>query len=261
MQKGYGRPPDQDYGYLRYAKSTLLNHVKTCSRQTAENRALAKHNSPRKSSTSGSVHQNIQPPAWPPPNAQPGTSQYSPQYYQMLPPSMPPSQSHSPALSTSSLSALPSPYIGLMVPMDQSPPLTPGYLTGNATPRSRSQSISINDPVASMWPVGFQRKFEERIARLTVSAGLPLSWVDNPEWIDFVHDFLPSARSPSRKVLTNRLIPTAAKQYRDATKFAAKNQNTTLQADGWTGLNFHHLLAFMIAFNKQVRSRKLLRDL
>jgi len=50
---------------------------------------------------------------------------------------------------------------------------------------------------SGIWPPEFQRKFEERIARLTVSAGLPLSWVNNPEWIDFINDFLPSARSPS----------------------------------------------------------------
>jgi len=73
-----------------------------------------------------------------------------------------------------------------------------------------------------MWPIELQRKFEERIAWLTVSAGLPLLWVDNLEWIDFVTDFLPSAQSLSQKVLTNHLIPMAAKQYQDATKSTAK---------------------------------------
>ena len=257
IQRGNGRPlSDQDYGFIRYTKSTLINHVKTCTRQTVGNRASTKHDSPKKPSTMSSARRNIQLPAWPLPNSQPGTSQHSLQYYPMLLPSMPPSQSHSPAISNSSLSALPSPYTNLLVPMDQSPPPTPGYLTGNATPRSRSQSIPINKP--SVWPVEFQRRFEERIARLTVSAGLPLLWVDNPKWIDFITDFLPLARSPSWKVLTNRLIPMAARQYQDASKLAAKNQNTTLQADGWTGLNFHHLLTFMIAFNKQVWFRTLL---
>ncbi|KAF9782368.1 hypothetical protein BJ322DRAFT_1010247 [Thelephora terrestris] len=116
--------------------------------------------------------------------------------------------------------------------------------------QSQSQSVLIDNP--GVWLPEFQRKFEERIARLTVSAGMPLSWVDNPEWIDFINDFVPSARSPSRKVLTNRLIPMVAKSYRDMAKIAARNQNVTLQADGWTGVNFHHLLAFMISFNNQV---------
>jgi hypothetical protein len=104
-----------------------------------------------------------------------------------------------------------------------------------------------------VWIPEFQLKFEERIARLTVSAGLPLSWVDNPEWIDFINDFLPSARSPSQKDLTNRLIPSAAKHYQSMAKLVARNKNATLQADGWTGVNFHHLLVFMFAFDKQVR--------
>jgi hypothetical protein len=104
----------------------------------------------------------------------------------------------------------------------------------------------------SVWSPEFQPKFEERVARLTVAMGLPLSWVDNPKWIDLINDFLPAARSPSQKVLTNRLIPIAAKRYEDAAKAVARNSNATLQADRWMGKNFHHLLAFMIAVNKQV---------
>jgi hypothetical protein len=104
------------------------------------------------------------------------------------------------------------------------------------------------------WSPELQGVFEVHIARLTASAGLPLSWVDNPEWIDFIHQFLPWAASPSRKVLTTRLIPRVAKSYRQTAKQSTKGQNATIQADGWTGSNFHHLLAFMIAVNKKVWS-------
>ena len=96
--------------------------------------------------------------------------------------------------------------------------------------------------------------FEARVARLTAAAGLPLAWVDNPEWIDFIHQFLPWAVSPSQKVLTTHLIPRAAESYRQNAKESSKGQNATIQADGWTGTNFHHLIAFMIAVNKKVRS-------
>ena len=95
--------------------------------------------------------------------------------------------------------------------------------------------------------------FETCIARLTASAGLPLSWVDNPEWIDFIHRFLPGATSPSRRVLTARLIPHVAEIYRQMAKECSKGQNATIQADGWTGVNFHHLLGFMITVNKRVQ--------
>ena len=138
-----------------------------------------------------------------------------------------------------------------MIPLNDSPQLSPGQSFSDLpTPRSRLQSILIDDN--STWLPEFQRRFEDRIARLTVSANLPLSWVDNPEWIDFVGDFIAFARSPSQKVLTNHLIPAAAKSYRELAKIVATNQNVTLQADGWTGVNFHHLLAFMISFDKQV---------
>ena len=102
-------------------------------------------------------------------------------------------------------------------------------------------------------PDNLQRAFEIRITRLTAAAGLPLSWVDNPEWIDFVGQFLPAAKSPSRKVLTNRLIPLVVDEYRKVTKEYSKDQNATIQADGWTAINFHHLLAFMITVAKRVR--------
>jgi hypothetical protein len=35
-------------------------------------------------------------------------------------------------------------------------------------------------------------------------------------------------------------------------KESMRGQNATIQADGWTGVNFHHLLAFMITVNKKV---------
>ena len=91
------------------------------------------------------------------------------------------------------------------------------------------------------------------IAKLTAAAGLQLAWVDNPVWIDFIHQFLPEAKSPSRKVLMTRLIPHAAESCRQTAKESSKDQNVTIQADGWTGINFHHLLAFMITVNKKVR--------
>jgi hypothetical protein len=256
IQKGHAAAPDTEYGFLRYASSTLINHLKTCGRQTPAIRARAKHDSeaasPRKPGRLGSTHLSIQPP-WP--QFHHGTFQHSPQYHdQMLPPSLPSTRACSPAASISALSAFPSPYLGVTTPFDDGPLYSPAQSSANLpNPGSRSQSVLIND--SGIWPPEYQTKFEERIARLTVSAGLPLSWVDNPEWIDFIKDFLPFAWSPLRKVLTNRLIPTAAKNHQNVAKAAAKGQNTTLQADGWMGVNFHHLLAFMITFNKQVRSK------
>lgn len=123
---------------------------------------------------------------------------------------------------------------------------------------SRSNSVStryhrqnVIDPTLN-WSPEQQRSFGIRIARLTASAGFPLSWVDNTEWIDFCTEFLPAAKLPSRRVLTRRLLPEAVAGLRTSAKIATKGQNVTLQADGWTGLNNHHLLAFMITANGKV---------
>jgi len=35
-------------------------------------------------------------------------------------------------------------------------------------------------------------------------------------------------------------------------KESSRSQNATIQADGWTGVNFIHLLTFMIAVKKKV---------
>jgi hypothetical protein len=81
-----------------------------------------------------------------------------------------------------------------------------------------------------------------------------LSWVDNPAWLEFTDEFLPAAKNPSRKVLTKWLIPAALKTYQAEAKEAARGCEATIQADGWTGVNHHHLIAFMITVNGQVCS-------
>jgi hypothetical protein len=103
------------------------------------------------------------------------------------------------------------------------------------------------------WPKEKQTSFENHIARLTASAGFPLSWVDNAEWIDFCTEFLPAAKLPSRKTLTNRLLPAAVAELHASARAAAKGHEATLQADRWTGVNNHHLLAFMITADGKVR--------
>ena len=195
IQGGHEPPPDKDYGFLRYASSTLINHVKICPRQSQTNRAHARHEavSPKKPVAPGSIRPNIQP-LWP--LAGPSYfPQHSPPYSQMLPPSVPSTRACSPVVSTPALSALPSPYTNLMIPMDENLLLSPAQSFSDhpAASISRSQSILALADNSGTWPPEYQSKFEERIARLTVSAGLPLSWVDNPEWIDFVNAFLPCA--------------------------------------------------------------------
>ena len=258
-------------GFTRYAASTCINHLRSCPNHPPVIHQRAEAESPKKQRYSpyGTTWQG----ATLVPDTLPSGSRSS----QMLPPSLPPStRFNSPtlylqmttlpsptisALPSPQLSALPSPLINALSLSHGNPyPLLyPDQSPAVSTPHSlhvepvTSHMLQLT-PLSHLgdWSQALQVTFETQIARLTASAGLPLSWVDNPEWIDFIHQFLLAAKSPSRKVLTTRLIPRLAKSYRQIAKDSSKDQNATIQAEGWTGVNFHHLLAFMIAVKGKV---------
>lgn len=100
-----------------------------------------------------------------------------------------------------------------------------------------------------------QELFDKCIARITASAGLPLRWVENPQWLRFLAIFIPRAIPPTRKVLTSRLIPAEHQYFLSCTKAALRGQEVTVQCDGWTGLNSHHYIAFRLTTggSRQVR--------
>ncbi|KAI0762361.1 hypothetical protein C8Q74DRAFT_1206957, partial [Fomes fomentarius] len=97
-----------------------------------------------------------------------------------------------------------------------------------------------------VWDKGRTQCLESRLARLTVSCGWALTWVENPEWLEFCNKFIPGAPTPMRKVLTQRIIPSEVKRYRDIAKLACKGKMGMLQCDGFTVRNRHHLIVFMI---------------
>ena len=271
-------------GFIRYAASTCVNHLRYCSNQPTDVREQAEAESPKKQwySPYGTIR------SWPGATNFP----FGPGSSQMLPPSLPPSTRfsspalhlHTSALPSPATSALPSPAISVLpspaISTPSSPQLSalalpsistlpPPYATYPLWHSDQNPGLSVHhslhvEPPTSLisqpttlssqrdWLKELQTKFETQIARLTASAGLPLSWVDNPEWINFIHLFLPAAKSLSRKVLTTRLIPCVAQDYRKIAKYSSRDQNATIQADGWTAANFHHLLTFMIALKKKV---------
>ncbi|KAK0501062.1 hypothetical protein EDD18DRAFT_1307507 [Armillaria luteobubalina] len=105
------------------------------------------------------------------------------------------------------------------------------------------------------WPSSDQAQFEERIVHLTASAGFSLSWVENPEWIAFCEDFLPAAKVPSRKVVTNCLLPTTLDAMCTSVHREAAGQSVTAQCDGWSGENHHHYIAFMVTINGKTAAK------
>lgn len=101
------------------------------------------------------------------------------------------------------------------------------------------------------WSQDCQTLFENMLGRLTTSAGLPLSWIDNPEFFKFCDIFIPAATLLSRKTLTQRIIPRLVNELWTTSKKEAAGKKATLQADGWTGENHKHLIAFMITADKK----------
>ena len=139
-----------------------------------------------------------------------------------------------------------------------------GLSTGSshrAAKRSRSAASLISRqgsmPVG-LWSAERQRQFESSLTHLTVACNFPLNWVENFEALRFFENFVPEASLPSRKVLTNRLIPTELEHFRAEAKQHAAGSLATIQCDDWTGLNKHHLVAFMLTANQRVCTRKIL---
>ncbi|KAJ7459619.1 hypothetical protein B0H11DRAFT_1614038, partial [Mycena galericulata] len=110
------------------------------------------------------------------------------------------------------------------------------------------------------WDANKQALFEEKVLRLTVSANIPFSWVENPEWVDFCAEFIPQARPISRTTITRRLLPRAIKKVREDVQSKLTGKNATIQGDGWTGINNHHLNAFMATVERTLHTIKVFQD-
>ena len=78
------------------------------------------------------------------------------------------------------------------------------------------------------------------------------SWVDNPEWIVFCDEFIPAAHLPSYNTLSHQIILNIAADFQAHACAHSKGHYGTLQGDGWTGVNNHHHLVYMVAVNGKV---------
>jgi hypothetical protein len=281
-----------DRGWRRSASSTLLNHLADCLYQTDQIRSRALNDpasskslrslsasGPAESTSSlrmmdqarvggGHVPHITYPPQQPIPGAStgPGTLDH---WHQSLPfhsinPT--PSPLPSPLIFSSGLSEslAPSDSISQTNSQHGSGPSASADSQGSvglhdrilrrSLSRRGTQALNINNQYTT-WSTEKQQSFENRLGRLTASAGLPFSWVDNPEWLAFVDEFIPAAQSPGRRKLTRTIVPKLVKEIRNQAKKEVHGQNVTIQADGWTGENHHHLIAFMITVRAKVSSR------
>lgn len=250
-------------GYIRAASTTLINHLRNCPHQTLETKTRAvshrEATSPQKNRTLLSTALET--------NAGPSiNTELAPMQITGSSGSLPPSPSPS-ALAflnvlpfSGSINSTSSISLNSPTTSSSSSHLSLGHL---ATNQHTVQSRLISSQLAtSKWTKEQQDGFEIRLARATASAGLPLAWVDNPDVEDLFEFLQPAANLPSRKVLTNRIIPRAVDEFRQWAKAEAKGYNATLESDGWTGVNHHHFISFMISVNGKVskfKSRRAIR--
>lgn len=102
-------------------------------------------------------------------------------------------------------------------------------------------------PYYNIWSPHRQIRLEDALARLTVSANLPLRWVENPELQALFTEFLPSARLISRKQLVSTIIPRVLKRKRAEAQETVQGQESTVQGDGWSAADKHHYQGFFLA--------------
>jgi hypothetical protein len=122
---------------------------------------------------------------------------------------------------------------------------------------SRSSSVasySMNRDRPIEWSADQQHVFDMRLGRLTASATLAMSWIENPEFLLFCLEFVhPSANVPSRKAMRRRILPALRREFRKKAQAAIKRGSmATIQGDGWSAINEHHLNAFMMTVEQKV---------
>lgn len=126
-----------------------------------------------------------------------------------------------------------------------------GLIQRQVSSKSRGRQRTSSTAVKP-WSDDKKKRWERLLIHLTASANFPLMWVQNPVWHTILDEFLPQAPRISRKVLTRRLLHEAAADLRAKAKAAVQGKQVTMQADGWTGINHHHLIAFMVTCDKMV---------
>ena len=247
------RDTTEAIGWIRGESGTALNHLRNCEKQpenVREEAAIGVKN--RK----GGGGVQMGPPVFAMPLNQAGVSSFQslgipgtlqPQGTSYLPVGFPNelgiySESRSSASSVRGDSQSNSPY-------------PESFLLQSNLRSSSVQPVHAASRTSPMeWSADRQNTFNMRIGRLTASAGLPLCWIENPEFILFCQEFIhPAANVPGRKALTNRILPTIRRDFRKKAQAATREgAMATIQADGWSAINDHHLNAFMMTVDRKV---------
>lgn len=155
-------------------------------------------------------------------------------------PSIPPSTSPSPLLLATQIQ---------QNLTQETPPLSPvesQFWISNKRRRLGTGYSRQSSLAPAPWGKSDQARFDSRLARMTASCGFSFTWIEDIEVQDFMADFIPNAILPGCRVVSDRLVPEEVDKYRRKAQDRSRGSLATLQCDGWTGGNHHHLLAFMM---------------
>ncbi|KAJ8086129.1 hypothetical protein PM082_004949 [Marasmius tenuissimus] len=122
---------------------------------------------------------------------------------------------------------------------------SPGEPPAKRSRKSSTRSAATQS-TPQQWNDTLQNKFETQIAQITASQGLPLSWVENPKWENFLWEFLPGAHNLSQGRLTWIIIPRTLAVMQGVARGPLQGSMGTLQADGWSGINSVHVIGCML---------------
>ena len=85
--------------------------------------------------------------------------------------------------------------------------------------------------------------FETLLLRMQVSNGLPFTFFENQETKDVFAFIAPALKLPSRKRMSNRILPHATKILKQSIMTTAQEDEigVTAACDGWTNIKQEHL--------------------
>ncbi|GBB94004.1 hypothetical protein RclHR1_22700003 [Rhizophagus clarus] len=85
--------------------------------------------------------------------------------------------------------------------------------------------------------------FETLLLRMQVSNGLPFTFFENQETKEVFNFIAPALKLPSRKRMSDRILPHATKMLKQSITKSAQNDKigVTVTCDGWTNIKQEHL--------------------
>lgn len=132
------------------------------------------------------------------------------------------------------------------------------YFTTPSPPTALQQSLSRFVNIIKPIPLNKSRAIDTQLLKVICKEYHPFSIVENKEFQNFIKMLSPNYNLPSRKTLSNSLLPALYNELLDKIKLdLADAKAVCLTSDGWTNINnisFYALTAHFINKDSQMKS-------